>query len=425
MDWAVTHRPETWGGKELAYPHVPPEHPKFAQSVTVGNLVFLSGFVGLDGDTGRVASGVAAQVTLALDNTRAAMAAAGSSLDNIVKTFFTVTNLDDYPLIRRTETEYYERHAPYLVAHPPAATLIVVSSLARPELLLEYEAVGVVDRTAADWEVSYYPEYWNGRQLAYPHVPKDHAKFARSEVVGNLVFVSGCQALNHDTVRVETSDFAEQTLIVMEKIRTGMEEAGGSIATLLKTNVLLDDIADLPKYREVERTFFAKHAPGADPPASTVIAAKSLPRPEFLVEVEAIGAVDAGAANWPTLYCPGDENASRSVSSGKLVFLSACDGANPATGGIETENFAEQMLIALDKVRTALEEAGSSMEKIVKTLLMLRRLEDYSEMRRTELAYLQKYAPKLVAKPPASTLIQLPALSHPKSLFQIDVTATR
>ncbi len=43
-----------------------------------------------------------------------------------------------------------------------------------------------------DWKVKYYPEYWDGKRLAYPHVPKESPKFARSVTAGNLVFVSGC-----------------------------------------------------------------------------------------------------------------------------------------------------------------------------------------------------------------------------------------
>jgi len=43
-----------------------------------------------------------------------------------------------------------------------------------------------------NWEVTYFPEYWDGKRLAFPHVPKESPKFARSMVVGNLVFVSGC-----------------------------------------------------------------------------------------------------------------------------------------------------------------------------------------------------------------------------------------
>jgi 2-iminobutanoate/2-iminopropanoate deaminase len=82
--------------------------------------------------------------------------------------------------------------------------------------------------------------------------------------------------------------------------------------------------------------------------------------------------------------------------------------------------FEEQMIIALDKVRRCMEEAGSSMNNVIKTLMMLKNLEDYPRMRRTELEYYQKYAPLLVEDPPASTFMQV-GLAKPEFLVEIDV----
>ena len=68
---------------------------------------------------------------------------------------------------------------------------MIAASLARPKFMFELESIGVLDRNAPHWNVKYYPEYWGGRKLAYPDVPKEHPKFARTEVVGNLVIVFG------------------------------------------------------------------------------------------------------------------------------------------------------------------------------------------------------------------------------------------
>lgn len=426
MNWEVKYYPEYWDGKKLAYPHVPAEHPKFAQSMVVGNIVFASGCTGQDTITGKpTPKNFSDQMKIALDKARIAMENAGSSMENIVKTFCMVRSLDDYPQLRKIEVEYYEEHAPYLLENPPAATFIVVTSLARPEFLVEFEIVGVVDRAAPEWGVKYYPEYWGGKKLAYPHVPKEHAKFARTEVVGNLVIISGCQALDHDSVKVETDDFKEQTRIVLDKIRAGLQETGGSMNNLLKTNVLMKNIDNYPLYREVERAFFQEHAPdlARNPPASTLIVVSELPRREFLVEVEAFGVVDKRALGWATKYYPGNKDASRAVSAGNLLFLSGCDGSNPDAGEVETDVVEQQIVVALDKVKAAMEGAGSSMDKVVKTVVMLRHLEDYPKMRKTEFQYYQKHAPHLVDNPPASTFFQLPCITRPETLFQIDVTA--
>jgi 2-iminobutanoate/2-iminopropanoate deaminase len=422
MDWDITYNPAYWEGKRLAYPEVPKEHPKFAQSIAIGNLLFVSGCGGQDTLSGKPAPDNAGdQVTVALDKARKALEAAGTSMENIVKTFFLVRSLDDYQAVRKSETEYYEKHAPLLIERPPAATLMVVPALARPEYLVEYEVIAAIDRNTADWGVTYYPEFWGGKELAYPHVPKEHAKFARTQVVGNLVIVSGCQALDHDTVKVETSDFIEQSEIVLEKIKIGMEETGGSLASVVKTNVFLKDLGELQRYREVERAFYEKHVPdiGDNMPASTAIIVDELPRPEFLVEVEAIGVGEPDSPDWPVIFYPGSRDAAASVGAGNLLFLSGCDGGDGA-GTVE-----DQIIAALDQVQNTLAQAGSSMDNIVKTLMMLRHVEDYPAMRKAEVEYYEKHAPHLVANPPVSTFVQLPAITRAGGLFQIDVTAVR
>jgi 2-iminobutanoate/2-iminopropanoate deaminase len=392
VDWTVRHFPEP------------------ARCVVVGNVVFLSGCTG-NPDSVHVED----QVVAALDKARLAMQAAGGSMANIVKTFFLITRLDDYARVRKTETEYYEKHAPQLVTTPPAATLMVVPSLARPELKVQYEAIGAADRGRADWAVKYHPEFWGGRELAYPHVPKEHAKFARSQSVGNLLIVSGCQALDHDTVKVETSDFDAQSRIVLDKVKVAMQETGGTLANVVKTNVFIKDAAMLRRYRDVERAFFRAHAPAFvdHPPASTVFVMTELPRREFLIEVEALGVADAKASGWATRYHAG------AVSAGNLLFLSGCDGS--AGGEVVSRSIEEQIVAALDKVGAAMQRAGSSMNKVVKTTLMLRDLDDYPVMRATELAYYRQHAPQLVAHPPASTFMQVPAIGDDPNLrFQID-----
>ncbi|MBW2206755.1 MAG: hypothetical protein JRG79_07570, partial [Deltaproteobacteria bacterium] len=257
MNWDVKYYPEYWDGKKLAYPHVPKESPKFARSMVVGNLIFVSGSTGQDTITGKpTAKTFEDQMKTALSKVKMAMEEAGSSMGNIVKTIMLIKNRDDYPKMRRTEVEFYMEHAPNLVEDPPSSTFIVPASLAKPEFLVEVEVIGVMDRETPDWNVQHYAEFWGGKKLAFPHVPKEHPKFARTQVVGNLVFVSGCEALDHGTLKVETDDFKEQTRICLEKIVAGMEQTGGSINNLVKTYVLLKDIKDYPLYKETEQAFF-------------------------------------------------------------------------------------------------------------------------------------------------------------------------
>jgi enamine deaminase RidA (YjgF/YER057c/UK114 family) len=93
------------------------------------------------------------------------------------------------------------------------------------------------------------------------------------------------------------------------------------------------------------------------------------------------------------------------------------------TGACLTDTMAQQMWVALEKVRKALETVGSKMENIIKTLILFKDIKDYQIMRKTELEYYQKYAPRLVEEPPVSTILQAASLARPEFLVEIEVTA--
>jgi 2-iminobutanoate/2-iminopropanoate deaminase len=140
--------------------------------------------------------------------------------------------------------------------------------------------------------VKYYPAIWAGKKLAYPNVPAESPKFANSVVVGNLIFVSGCQGQNDEIVRVETDVFEEQMIVALDKVRRVMEEAGSSMNNIVKTMMLLKDVKDYPKMRKTELEYYQKYAPKLveDPPASTFMEV-GLAKPEFLVEIDVVGVV--------------------------------------------------------------------------------------------------------------------------------------
>jgi 2-iminobutanoate/2-iminopropanoate deaminase len=126
---------------------------------------------------------------------------------------------------------------------------------------------------------------------------------------------------------------------------------------------------------------------------------------------------------YPLIYAGKKQQFARAVVVGDLIFLSGSSGRTMETGEVSSDNLAEQMQVALDKIRASLTEAGTSMDNIVKTTIMLKRIEDYSLMRQTEREYWQKYAPRLIEEPPASTFIQPMSLSKPNMLVEIDVIA--
>jgi 2-iminobutanoate/2-iminopropanoate deaminase len=351
-----------------------------------------------------------------------------------------VTDLEDYPRMRKTELEYYQKHAPFLVENPPASTFIQIPSLARPEFLIEIDVIGVISRDKPGWEVKQYPMYYDGVKLAYPNIELGGPFFSRSAVVGNLIFLSGMAGRPLKGGDIPPATFEEQMLIALDKLRLGMEEGGSSMDNVVRTLMILTDLDDYPRMRKTELEYYQKHAPFLveNPPASTFIQVASLAKPGYRVEIEAIGVISRDKLGWEVAIYPdywgGKKLAypyvapeapkfARTAVVGNLVFVSGCEALNPETVKTETDVFEEQMLICLDKVRVGLEETGGSMNDIIKTYMLLTDKKNYSSMRRIELEYYQKHAPRLVENPPASTVMQVTSLARPEFLVEIDAMA--
>jgi enamine deaminase RidA (YjgF/YER057c/UK114 family) len=110
----------------------------FSSAVRVGNLIFLSGSVGRDSN-GRFASDVYSQTRQALANIASTLEAAGATIRDVVRTRMYVTNIDAWEEVAQAHREIFAEVM-------PAATLIEVSRLAAPEMLIEIEADAVIER---------------------------------------------------------------------------------------------------------------------------------------------------------------------------------------------------------------------------------------------------------------------------------------
>ena len=108
----------------------------YTHGVRFGDLVFVSGCVGIDAD-GIIAPDVAAQARQALENVRRVLAEAGASLADVCKVTVYLTDVDDRPKINPVREELFG------VARP-ASTLVEISRLARPDAKVEIEAIAVL-----------------------------------------------------------------------------------------------------------------------------------------------------------------------------------------------------------------------------------------------------------------------------------------
>jgi enamine deaminase RidA (YjgF/YER057c/UK114 family) len=85
---------------------------------------------------------------------------------------------------------------------------------------------------------------------------------------------------------------------------------------------------------------------------------------------------------YPNVH-PGTPKYAAAVVVDNLVLVSGMTAQETDTGACLTGTVAEQTVVCLDKVRAVLEEVGSSMENIVKTIILLKDVKDYQIMRKT------------------------------------------
>ena len=112
----------------------------YTQVVKVGNTVYIAGQVSAARDGSVVGKGdPEAQVRQVWKNLEAAVASAGGTLHNIVKSTTYVTNIDYAAAVRKVRDELFR------ASNPPTSTLLVVSALANPDFMVEIEAIAVVD----------------------------------------------------------------------------------------------------------------------------------------------------------------------------------------------------------------------------------------------------------------------------------------
>jgi 2-iminobutanoate/2-iminopropanoate deaminase len=148
MGDVVKYYPLKVGGVELTYPNVHAGAGKYAAAMVVGNLVFMSGMTAqseVDGSC--LAATIEEQVTACLDKVRIHLEEVGSSMENVVKTLIVLKDVEYYQRMRATELAFYQKHAPRLVREPPASTIFQPATLGRPEFLVEFDVIAVVERT--------------------------------------------------------------------------------------------------------------------------------------------------------------------------------------------------------------------------------------------------------------------------------------
>ena len=119
--------------------------------------------------------------------------------------------------------------------------------------------------------------------IATPNAPKAVGPYSQAIEVNGTLYVSGQIPVNPEDGKV-AENIADQTRQSLKNIGAILAEAGLGYGNVVKTTVLLADIADFAAMNEVYAQFFSKPFP-----ARSAFAVRDLPK-GALVEIEVIAA---------------------------------------------------------------------------------------------------------------------------------------
>jgi 2-iminobutanoate/2-iminopropanoate deaminase len=114
----------------------------FSQCLIAGNLIFVSGQVGLDPETGEVPDTIDDQTTIALKNIKDILEKAGASVANIVKMTVFLTDISEYQAMSDSYLQFIVDNA--ADEKPPTRTTVQVSALGREGLKVEIDCMAVL-----------------------------------------------------------------------------------------------------------------------------------------------------------------------------------------------------------------------------------------------------------------------------------------
>jgi enamine deaminase RidA (YjgF/YER057c/UK114 family) len=318
----------------------------YSRALRVGDTVLLAGTTSLDRQgTVRGAGDAAAQVEAIMRIAAWSLGKAGGRLDDVVRSRVYVTDM-------RLGDQAARAAARYFGTARPAATLVQVSGLNRPEMLVEIELDAVDGAGTSASRIS------SGRPTEQAYA------YSRAVRVGDRVFISGSTALDSRGEVQAPGDMYRQTRLTMETILRALAEAGGTPGDLVSTKSYVTDLGRIDEY-----TRGLVDALADVRPTSTLLAIPALLRPEMLVEIEAEAVIGAAAARrdiYTEHMREKPRGYARAVAVGDVVHVSGCTSVS-STGQVQApDDWAAQVDLAMDVIRGALGQAGAGLDDVVR-----------------------------------------------------------
>ena len=111
----------------------------YCRAVRIGNVIEVSGTTAMDGETLIGMGDMYEQATFIIQKIEKALMEAGSSLNDVIRTRMYVTDMEQWQEAGRAHGEFFKNIK-------PASTMVEVSKLISPDLLIEIEASAIIQQ---------------------------------------------------------------------------------------------------------------------------------------------------------------------------------------------------------------------------------------------------------------------------------------
>jgi len=109
----------------------------YSPGIKVGNLIFVSGQLPIDPETGKIIGGnIETKTSRILENIKAILESSSAGMENVVKTTVFLKDMNDFPLVNQTYAQYFKEKF-------PARSCIEVSRLPK-DADIEIEAIALL-----------------------------------------------------------------------------------------------------------------------------------------------------------------------------------------------------------------------------------------------------------------------------------------
>ncbi|SHI41745.1 2-iminobutanoate/2-iminopropanoate deaminase [Clostridium amylolyticum] len=109
----------------------------YSQGIKIGNMVYTSGQLPIDAATGIMETEIGKATAKCIENVKAILEEAGSSLDSVIKTLVFLENMDDFAAMNEVYGKYFNEN-------PPARSCVQVAKLPKGAVV-EIEVIALCD----------------------------------------------------------------------------------------------------------------------------------------------------------------------------------------------------------------------------------------------------------------------------------------